>query len=88
MRRHNVGLFEFLVKESDIPVADLFADAFYRTGGVLQQHVADIGVIRLSVNIYNPVLCTKFCIYFEKKGIMKALPDQCGRTSILSDRSG
>lgn len=80
MRRHSVGLLEFLVEESDIPVTDLFADGFYRTGGVLQQHVADIGVIRLSVNIYiyNPVLCTKFCIYFEKNGIMKALPNQYG----------
>lgn len=62
-----MSLFEFLIKESDIPVADLFADAFYRTGGVLQQHVADIGVIRLSVNIYNPVLCTN-SVYILKEG--------------------
>ena len=55
VRRHSVGLFEFLVKESDIPVTDLFADAFNRDVGVLQQNVANIGVIHLSVNIYIPV---------------------------------
>jgi len=42
VRRHPVGLLEFLVEESDVPVADLFADAFDRGIGVFQQ---DAGVV-------------------------------------------
>ena len=34
--------------------------------------------IRITVIDYIAASCTKFCIYFEKKGIMKALPDQYG----------
>ena len=42
MRRHIIGLLEFLVEESDVPVTDLFADGFDRGVGILQQ---DAGVV-------------------------------------------
>ena len=37
VRRHIIGLLEFLVEESDVPVTDLFADVFDRGIGILQQ---------------------------------------------------
>lgn len=42
VRRHTVGLLEFLVEERDVPVADLLADGFDREVCVLQQ---DTGVV-------------------------------------------
>lgn len=42
MRRHIIGFFEFLVKESDVSVTDLFADGFDRGVCILQQ---DAGVV-------------------------------------------
>lgn len=42
MRRHVIGLPEFLIEESDVPVTDLFADAFDWGVGILQQ---DAGVV-------------------------------------------
>ncbi len=42
MRRHIIGLLEFLVEESHVPVTDLFADDFDRGVGVLQQ---DTGIV-------------------------------------------
>ena len=42
MRRHVIGLPEFLVKECDVPVTDLFADNFDRGVGILKQ---DTGIV-------------------------------------------
>ena len=42
MRRHVIGLPEFLIEESDVPVTDLFADNFDRGVGILKQ---DTGIV-------------------------------------------
>lgn len=78
MTDSSVGARSFFVRPK---MQDQFLFAAVSSPGVDKQE-------RITILEYTAASCIKFCIYFEKKGIMKALPDQSGKNIFSFGCSG